>query len=370
MFPPKPVCEHDESIETWARGVPRCKGDKFIVAGEIRIWNGKIWHCKHDRRKDLCVECEGSGICEHNKQLRQCKTCGGNSYCEHGTLRSYCKIPECGGKSICEHGVQKSVCKKCDGVSICEHGIVRSICKQCVGGSVCEHGRVKSGCKACGGSQICQHGKYKSGCVECDGSNICEHKKLLRNCKECGGKSYCEHGKFKYLCKPCDGRGLCKAPFCEITVGSTTKQKYNGYCLRCCVYLCPEIPVIRNYKTKENEVVSLIKRAFPDQTWFHDIRIQDGCSLRRPDLRVDMGSHVIIVEVDEYAHSSYDSSCENFRLMQISKDIGYRPLVCIRFNPDKYTTSSGETITSCWKTNKRGIYVIAKRQTKRMEYTL
>jgi hypothetical protein len=38
---------------------------------------------------------------------------------------------------------------------------------------------------------------------------------------------------------------------------------------------------------------------FTTCTWVADKTIQGGCSLRRPDLLLDMGSHVIIVEVDE-----------------------------------------------------------------------
>ena len=67
-----------------------------------------------------------------------------------------------------------------------------------------------------------------------------------------------------------------------------------------------------------------------------------------------MATHVIIIEVDENKHNSYDCICENKRLMQLSKDIGHRPIVFIRFNPDKYVDSEGNTIKSCWRLNKSG----------------
>ena len=61
--------------------------------------------------------------------------------------------------------------------------------------------------------------------------------------------------------------------------------------------LFPDKPVIRNYKTKEKDVVDRIKEIFPDFTWVHDKKIQDGCSKRRPDLLLDLGSHIIIIEI-------------------------------------------------------------------------
>ena len=35
--------------------------------------------------------------------------------------------------------------------------------------------------------------------------------------------------------------------------------------------------------------------------------------------------------------------------MEISQDFGHRPLVFIRFNPDKYTTLENKNNNSCWK---------------------
>ncbi len=123
-------------------------------------------------------------------------------------------------------------------------------------------------------------------------------------------------------------------------------------------------PEMRNYKTKEKDVCDCIMQCYPQFTWVADRRVQDGCSLRRPDLLLDMGSHVIIVEIDENKHSGYDCSCENKRLMEISQDLQHRPIVFIRFNPDGYETQSGEKVKSCWKLNKLGVMTVVtnKRQ--------
>ena len=269
--------------------------------------------------------------------------------------KSECK--ECGGASICPHGKRKSECKECGGSQICEHGKKKSTCKECGGASFCEHGKRKSQCKECGGSQFCEHGKRKSQCYECDGSALCPHGKQKSHCYECGGSQICEHGKQKSTCKECGGSALCKSSWCN-TRGIS---KYNGYCLNCCINICPDIQVSRNYKTKEKEVVDKIKEKYPDFTWIHDKKVEDGCSKRRPDLLLDMGDRIIIVEVDENKHTAYDCSCENKRLMEISKDLQHRPIIFIRFYPDSYIDKNGVKISSCWKVNGLGVLQIHKK---------
>lgn len=93
------------------------------------------------------------------------------------------------------------------------------------------------------------------------------------------------------------------------------------------------VNITRNYKTKEYSVVKFIKENFQDLTWISDKKIQDGCSKRRPNLMVDLDYQVLIIEVDENQHEGYGNSCENKRLMEISQDLGFRPIIFIRLNP-------------------------------------
>ena len=79
---------------------------------------------------------------------------------------------------------------------------------------------------------------------------------------------------------------------------------------------------------------------------------------------MDLGYHVLMVEVDENQHNNYDCSCENKRLMQLAQDIGHRHMIVIRFNPDAYETTNGEKIPSCWKLNKKGVVHIPSKQKK------
>jgi hypothetical protein len=150
---------------------------------------------------------------------------------------------------------------------------------------------------------------------------------------------------------------ICITPHCTVRVSN---YQYNGYCLRCAIH--NNLQVRRNYKTKENTVFEFVKSSFPDFTWIQDRRVEDGCSGFRPDIRVDFGSHVLIIEVDEERHSNYDCSCESKRLFGISQDLGCRPIHLIRFNPDRYENEdTGEIVKSCWKQNGLGILKVPKK---------
>ena len=150
----------------------------------------------------------------------------------------------------------------------------------------------------------------------------------------------------------------CKTYLCATIV----KNKYDGYCLYCYINLFPDKPNSRNYKTKETAVVNEIQQSFPEFTWIADKKVKDGCSKRRPDLLLDMGSHIIIVEIDENKHSNYDCSCEHKRLMEISQDVNHRPIIFIRFNPDEYIQDDEIVVKSCWKLNKLGVMMISKNK--------
>jgi len=150
----------------------------------------------------------------------------------------------------------------------------------------------------------------------------------------------------------------CLTQSCPIVV---IRNKYDGYCFRCWIYLHPNEKIARNYKTKEIAVVEYVKTKYPEFSWICDKMIPDGCSKRRPDLLLDMGYQIIIIEVDENQHVDYDTSCENKRIMEISRDVEHRPIIFIRFNPDDY--KSGKiNCTSCWGTNKNSLCVVKKNK--------
>lgn len=183
--------------------------------------------------------------------------------------------------------------------------------------------------------------------------------------------------------RPCRAEfcGQCRDPelhvdlvhkMCPVCTGVRGQKHMRDHCLRCFIHTFPDEPVARNYKTKEKAVDDFLLARFPDLTLVFDRRVErisaehvgagagsgeDACksSGRRPDVFIDMGAWVVIVEIDENQHDfeSYDESCENKRIMQIFDDAGRRPMVVIRFNPDDFTRADGTRVESPWRTDGR-----------------
>ena len=122
----------------------------------------------------------------------------------------------------------------------------------------------------------------------------------------------------------------CKTPMCDL---HTPKD----YCARCTSYLFPDKP--SRFKTREMKLKEYLTQQYPDKTITHDKHVE--CHRYRPDFVFDMGSHTIVIEIDENQHRSYDTSCDNKRLVSIFQGLGSRPIVMVRFNPDRYDNVQG-----------------------------
>ena len=198
-------------------------------------------------------------------------------------------------------------------------------------------------------------------CSECKPENAVDviHKRC-----ECGKRNPIynlpgkNEGKWCRDCKPENAINsvskLCKE--CNLT--QACYSKYEGYCMRCFIYLFPDKPVTFNYKIKENHVFDAVIELLPKNiTLLRDKQV-GGCSKRRPDLMIDLGSHWICAENDENCHKDYDNSCENKRLMELYRDMANRPMILIRFNCDKY--SGGQSIFKIHKST--GISIIRSKK--------
>ncbi len=62
-----------------------------------------------------------------------------------------------------------------------------------------------------------------------------------------------------------------------------------------------------------------------------------------------------------YRHDGYDCTCENRRLMEISKDASHRPVVMVRFNPDGYVCAKEGKVPSTWACNTYGVCTVKKK---------
>jgi hypothetical protein len=117
---------------------------------------------------------------------------------------------------------------------------------------------------------------------------------------------------------------------------SVVGSKWNPYCFRCYCVLNPDAVIPRKYKLKEHHVVDKLKENFQEKfTMRFDKIVEGGCSRRRPDVAIDFGSHCLMIEIDENKHTNY--SCEEKRMVELYEDVGFRKIVFLRFNPDRYT---------------------------------
>ena len=101
-----------------------------------------------------------------------------------------------------------------------------------------------------------------------------------------------------------------------------------------------------------------IIEAFEGSRWIRDRTVDGGYSLRRPDVLLDLMSHVLMIEVYENRHNIHECICENKRIMQIFEDLEHRPVVFIWFNPDAYRDQNGLRVTSCWSHKKLAVMTI------------
>lgn len=284
----------------------RIKGTRYTRpnTGEVSKWDGRHWLCPHDRQRPHCIECaDGSGFCKH--------------FTKNGTRmrRQVCPDPECQGTEYChKHNTQKGKCKECKGRNTCEHK---------------------------------EFGGYTYRCPICSPEAFCVHKVYRRVCKPCGGTEFCDHGKRERMCVECEGNGICKV--CKVT---QINPKYRPHCGRCHFYLNPDKVETKRFKTKENTLYQALSKEFGESVFVYNRKIDGGCSGRIPDFFFECKTHSVIVECDEAQHIGYGEECENKRMLQIFVDLGNRPLVMLRFNPDGYTKKNETRVPTCFPRDK------------------
>jgi len=120
----------------------------------------------------------------------------------------------------------------------------------------------------------------------------------------------------------------------------------DGYCFKCYNELHPNNPNPRQHKVRENAVVENVKTYYPNV--IVDEKVAGGTSQKRPDMLIDLPTHVIIIEVDEDQHRRYEKGSDESRIKILQEDIK-KLVVMIRFNPDFYKNSKNVGIKSCWK---------------------
>lgn len=218
-------------------------------------------------------------------------------------------------------------------------------------------------CKKCNLDICCKHGYKESCCIKCT-KKACPHDRDVRFCKECPNNKLCIHDKEKRACIFCSPENSCSN--CH-SVHIPSHYKYYPTCARCYYYLNPNVDIPKYLKFKEHYLQEYLQKYLKNVDLIFD-KTLNACSKRRPDVFIECYTHSIIVECDEKQHRGY--SCENKRIAELFTDLGNRPLIVIRFNPDNYTDSRNIKQKGCFYNNKDSCKPIKQIWEKRVNILL
>jgi hypothetical protein len=161
-----------------------------------------------------------------------------------------------------------------------------------------------------------------------------------------------EHKKDTYVCIAgalrCSHEG-CKRDYEFVVETETGAHKvclahappgYEEALKRMCKYcdIREDIPFVcatcrtRRHK-KEYSVVRHLRRTVKAPFKFDESPGYE-CTRKRPDIRFEMPTHDVIVEIDEHQHRGHEETCECARISEIVGAIGGKSVVFVRFNPD------------------------------------
>jgi hypothetical protein len=126
--------------------------------------------------------------------------------------------------------------------------------------------------------------------------------------------------------------------YCNIHIPS---EDYGIIIKRLCKYcditdntefICKECKQIQN--KKEWAIVRYLRKVIDTKFEYNSSKMLQGCSKKRPDIYFELVGHIIIVEIDENQHNTYEDICECARINEIVNGIGGKPVIIIRYNPD------------------------------------
>ena len=351
----------------------KCKTDLMVDIINKKCYCGKVipsFGFEGDQRATCCKDCKSDNM--KYIKMKKC-LCGKKqpSFGFEGDKRATC-CSECKKDTMVNIKGRRCSCGKKRPHFGFEGGKRATCCSECK-----KDGMVNIVSRRCScGKKRPTYGlegdKRATCCSECKKDTMVniKHKKC-----SCGSKKIPNFGfktdKTPTCCGECKSDTMvdithkrCKTDHCDIQVYNS---RYRGYCSRCFFYTFPDEKMTRNYKTKENTIVDHIKQKFPNYDWVHDRRVVDGCSLKRPDLYCDFGSHIVVIEVDENAHRGY--SCEEKRMFTIINDFGVRSTIFIRINPDRYTDEKTNRVIPSPFVMKKDTGKIEVKKQERTEYS-
>jgi len=135
-------------------------------------------------------------------------------------------------------------------------------------------------------------------------------------------------------------------------------HKYDWRCVKCFIDVFENDPRAVKAKAhlhaKEQTVRLFLEATFSEYRWVFDRSHAVGV-YQRPDAKVAIGkTRLLIVEVDEHSHNTYDCTKEREREAILAKHAPKDAVIhLIRFNPDAYDDPvTGTRVPTCFKYSK------------------
>ena len=188
-------------------------------------------------------------------------------------------------------------------------------------------------------------------------------------CHACGGGNRCQ----STACKDQNTCGVYQLAVGAVDADGKRNVQLEGkwLCLNCLrTYDPANATGSDKYARVEQHVLAELQRRlerFPEILAKLQKRVWDcalGPSQRRPDYLLELPKFEVLLEVDEFQHGGYSTSCERLRVSDLMTDRGApgtrtdldvavqrlvdeekrldKPFVVVRFNPDGYTDESGK----------------------------
>uniref|UniRef100_A0A6C0KF38 Uncharacterized protein n=1 Tax=viral metagenome TaxID=1070528 RepID=A0A6C0KF38_9ZZZZ len=129
----------------------------------------------------------------------------------------------------------------------------------------------------------------------------------------------------------------------------------NGLCVNFCSLEERDLIMKKHVKKREEFINRLLDEEISTKPYSKDEVIDRNCSKKRPDRVYHLGSHVVILEVDENQHKSYKCTAygdtkegrlkgEAIRMFEIFQSFDGVPCIFIRYNPDNFTNKDGKNV--------------------------
>lgn len=158
----------------------------------------------------------------------------------------------------------------------------------------------------------------------------------MQRCQEPGCKSCVQGGTM--FCVSHGGGKRCQSDACSIY--NERERAYGGYkhsenqkyyCYNCYINLVG--PIGKSYIRQEHLILAEIMRLSPklfERASMCQWDCPAPCTLKRPDLMIELSHYYVIFEVDEYGHSQ-----SNDRIMELQRSLCNKSLIMFRINPNR-----------------------------------